>query len=295
MAPLTQITSHGWQIGIDPACGGQIARCDWDGQPVLKPAREGHWPENMQGGCFALLPFSNRIRNGAFDYNGRPVRLAAPDFGMPHALHGYGWRHSWHITRSSADAVDMVLEHDAGDWPWSYRAHQAVRAGPGGLTLSLCIENLSRQAMPAGIGFHPYFPRRNDTRIKMDCEGCWLTDPAEPGLPVTWRPLSPATHQSHARPASGIDLDNCFTGWNRHVQIAYPDTSLLIVMRASEPLGNLVVFCPAGQDDILCLEPVSHVTDAINLPDLPAGQAMDPLAPGKRLCAEIQISAQYAR
>ncbi|MEH6409329.1 MAG: aldose 1-epimerase [Hyphomonas sp.] len=293
MAPLVEINAHGWQIDLDPVRGGQIVRCDWHGQAILKPGNAGYWPENLGSGYFPLVPFSNRIRNGTFDFGGKSIRLTGADFVTPHALHGYGWRHTWRITGSSAEKVNMILEHAAGEWPWSYRAHQTVCVGPVGLTLSLCIENLSPDAMPVGIGFHPYFPRRINTCIKMDCDGYWIAEPTDPGLPVKWRPISPAADFSEARPISGIDLDNCFTGWKRHLQINYPDTSLLISLCASEALDNIVVYCPAMGSDILCLEPVSHATNAINLPDLPAGQAMDVLAPGERFSAEILISARY--
>lgn len=291
--PLVEINAHGWQIGFDPARGGQIIRCDLEGEPILKPGIAGRWPEMQNAGCFPLLPFSNRIFDGAFDFAGKSIRLTEPYFAMPYALHGHGWRHAWRVAESRADAVKMVLDHDAGNWFWTYRAEQCFCVGPEGFTLSLSVENLSADAMPVGIGFHPYFPRRSDTRIKTDCEGYWIADPTEPGLPVSWSPISPAAGFSESRPVLDIDLDNCFTGWNRHLQIEYPDTSLLISLRASETLGNLVVYCPAMRSDILCLEPVSHATNAINLQDLPAGQAMDQLAPGERISGEILISARY--
>jgi aldose 1-epimerase len=188
----------------------------------------------------------------------------------------------------------MTLEHDAGDWPWSYRAEQTVRVDPDALTVSLSIQNLSSDAMPIGIGFHPYFPRRDGMRIKVDCEGVWETDPGDPGLPVNWNRVSPNASFRGSQAVAGLDVDNCFTGWNGHLHLEYPDTALLVSLRASDALGNLVIFCPKNSD-FLCLEPVSHVTDAINMLDVPVGQAMDLLAPGERFSAEIRLSARYSQ
>ncbi len=48
--------------------------------------------EVLDTGNFALVPFCNRIRDGAFQLR-RPRRGLAPNLGdHPHALHGQAWR-----------------------------------------------------------------------------------------------------------------------------------------------------------------------------------------------------------
>ena len=52
---------------------------------------------------------------------------------------------------------------------------------------------------------------------------------------------------------------------------------------AADPIfTNLQVFTPTGAD-FFCVEPNSHIPDAINRPELADGQAMRVLEPGQTL------------
>jgi len=285
----TEINTHDWRIKIDAARGGQIVECTWKEQEILASGRPGLWPVDQHAGCFALVPFSNRIRDAEFTFEGRKVRLLKPEFAMPHALHGMGWRQAWTIEQRLPGSVEMVLDHGKGQWPWPFRATQVVRVDATGLSLSLSILNTGKERMPAGLGFHPYFPRTIDVRLRMEAEGYWRTDPASPGLPVVWCAMSPHTDFGEFRSLKGIDLDNCFTGWSGHLTLDYPTRMLHISMHASHQQGNLIVYCP-GDGGVLCCEPVSHANNAINAQNLPARQAMDVLAPGEAMSVEMTLS-----
>ena len=67
---------------------------------------------------------------------------------------------------------------------------------------------------------------------------------------------------ARSRSVASEPLDNCFTGWNGEARIPGPR------IHADGIFGNLQVFTPAGAD-FFCVEPVSHVPDAINRPELP--------------------------
>lgn len=285
----TEINTHDWRIKIDAARGGQIVECTWREQEILASGRPGRWPVDQHAGCFALVPFSNRIRDAEFTFEGRRVRLSEPAFAMPHALHGIGWRQAWTIEQRLPGSVEMVLDHGKGQWPWPFRATQVVRVDATGLSLSLSILNTGNERMPAGLGFHPYFPRTIDVRLRMEAEGYWRTDPASPGLPVAWCAMSPDTDFGEFRRLKGIDLDNCFTGWSRRLTLDYPTKMLRISMHASHQQGNLIVYCP-GDGGVLCCEPASHANNAINAQNLPLRQAMDVLAPGEAMSVEMTLS-----
>ncbi len=91
--------------GHRPAAGGRIAalasvdadgrRTDWLAPMPASCLRDGFdglaWPK---AGCYPLLPFSNRIRGGRFQWAGREVCLA-PHPGRPmrctgSRMHGRG-------------------------------------------------------------------------------------------------------------------------------------------------------------------------------------------------------------
>src|SRR2546426_1089250 len=69
---------------------------------------------------------------------------------------------------------------------------------------------------------------------------------------------------SARRRRMAVALDNCFVGWRRRALIECPESGMRLVMAAEPPLDFLVVYTPAGRA-FFCVEPVSHVTDAVNL------------------------------
>lgn len=229
-------------------------------------------------GCFPLVPFCNRIADRRFSWFGLHHELAANFGDHPHAIHGIGWQTPWRIEAVAADSATFSLHHDASGaaarrWPFAFAARLCYRLSEGGLTLQLDATNLHPSPAPMGIGAHPWFPRAAGASIAFQAEGVWFTRDA---LPVAQGPIPAEWNHDAGRPADGDPLDHCFTGWHGVARI--PGMRI----DADPVFGNLQVFTPAGAD-FFCIEPVSHVPDAINRAGLPAAQAMRVLAPGETL------------
>lgn len=287
-AGILALEADGWLLKIDAVRGGQVVECRWQGHEVFTTATVGLWPSDNQAGCFPLVPYSNRIRNGAFSIAARSVSLTVPEFAYPHALHGLGWRSAWSCQQSGANEATLFQTHDGTAWPWPYRARQHFSARGNRLIISLEIENSGATAMPAGIGLHPYFPRQVDMRLDLRVGGFWTTSLSDPGIPQDWCSLDPLTNFFEGKDLGIIDLDHCFTDWNRIVRIEYPSAHVCIDLAASAAFSNLVIFCPNNRE-ILCIEPVSHVNDAANLSELDSDQKMNQLDPGDRLAGTLTI------
>jgi len=287
-AGICTLQSGEWHVEIDAARGGLVRICQWRGHDVFTRARPGVWPAEAGAGCFPLVPFSNRIRHAAFSFQGQTTCLPAPEFAMPHALHGLGWRRAWSPQVSGPDELVMVQANAGGAWPWPYDASQRLSVQANRLTLALTLKNTGTQPMPAGIGLHPYFPRRPGLALSLHAEGCWQTDGADPGIPTHWSALHPQADDFKNVSPDTLDLDNCFTGWNRSARLDYVNPGFRIDLSASAAFSNLVIYCPAG-GEAFCLEPVSHINDAANLPGLDALQQMDRLEPGDCLAGTLTI------
>ena len=81
-------------------------------------------------------------------------------------------------------------------------------------------------------------------------------------------------------------LDNCFTGWEaRHASPATRRPTLTI--EAGGLFRHLIVYSPPARD-YFCVEPVSHMTDAINRMD-DGGTGLRVLAPGETLRGEVNF------
>jgi aldose 1-epimerase len=236
-------------------------------------------------GCFPLVPYCNRIGHRRFSWAGREYELAANFGDHPHAIHGVGWQRSWRADDVSSTSVTLSLHHDAtGEaaraWPFAFSARLTYRLTGDGLLIQIEAANRHASPAPMGLGAHPYFPRAPGQSIAFHADGVWLNRDA---LPVTHGPVPEAWDHAGGRAMDGEPLDNCFAGWNGEARI--PGSRI----QADAIFGNLQVFTPAGAD-FFCVEPVSHVPDAINRPDLPKSQAMTVLEPGQTLSGSMTLT-----
>ncbi len=282
------------RLEVCPDAGGSVARYRTmvDGEMVdwLRPASAEtlRRSDPLGMGCFPLVPFSNRIRRGRFAFQGRQVALPRNRPDMPHAIHGHGWQAAWAPRDRSADALTLEYAHAADAWPYPYRARQRFRLTDAALSVTLEVENLGGETMPAGLGLHPYFNRRDGARVAATVDRVWLTD--DEVMPTG---LAPAP--SDWRLADGLDvdavaLDNGFTGWNGRARIDWPASRRALSITADTAFRFLVVFTPPGAD-FFCVEPVSHCTDAVNM--MAAGRddtGMAVLAPGERLSGTVRFT-----
>jgi aldose 1-epimerase len=225
-------------------------------------------------GVFPLLPFCNRIAMRHFNWASRSYELEANFGDSPHAIHGIGWQRAWQSEQISAASATLSLHHDASrGWPFAFDAHLTYSLSAGGLTLEIGATSRHTAAAPMGIGAHPWFPRAADAAVTFQADGVWRTRDA---LPITHEPIPEAWDFTRGRRVDQDPLDNCFTGWAGIVRIPG------MLIEADPVFRNLQVYTPAGRN-FFCIEPVSHVPDAINRPDLPATQAMTVLSPGQTL------------
>ncbi len=254
-------------LDVFPEIGGAIGayyafaeglRLDW-----LRPADDAAIARgDVEGmGCFPLVPFSNRVRDGRFVFDGvEAFILPVPG---PHAEHGHGWRRPWRTIAQGPSWLTIEFEMHDADWPFPYRARQNFRLSADRLDVTLSIENQGARAMPIGLGLHPYFPRTPQCRLSARVAGMWNVD-AEV-MPIDL--AAPPPHDAdpgRALAPDDVELDNCFAGWDGDARIDWPERGAWLTLHAGKPLRHLVVYSPRGET-YFCVEPVSHCTDAFNL------------------------------
>ncbi len=145
---------------------------------------------------------------------------------------------------------------------------------------ALAITNLSDRPMPAGLGLHPYFPRAR-ARLALEIDGVWENGATL--IPSRWRALVGAPDWLGRTP-----LDHCFTGRRGPIVIDWPSCRVTI---APDPAFTFaVVFTPPGED-YFCVEPVSHMPDAVNRRESPAATGWRWLAPGERWATTSSFEA----
>lgn len=276
--PVIDLHAGPFELRLVPAVGGSVLSFRCDGRPVLRDGDPAATDPRYLA-AFPLIPFAGRIEQGRFEFAGVPVQLPANLPPEPHAIHGQAWQAPWHVESAATDRALLGYEHAPDAWPWRYRARQQFTLDADGLKLDLAVTNLGPTAMPAGIGWHPYFPAA-DARIAADVVRLWATGGAAP------RPLAAGDRADLRleRAVADLNLDHVYDAGSGGAWLAWPGRR--VALKASRELSHLVVYAPAGAD-FFCVEPWSQVPNAVNRP--PPGTGLRVLGPGETLSAWVVL------
>ena len=265
------------RLALRPDLGGCIAGLWHRETPILRSVEPVELATAWPSGCYPLVPYSNRIGYARFRWKGHDF-TTRPNYGeSPHSIHGVGWMRPWERVSSSAVEVVLRYRHAAdADWPFAFEATQYFNLTPQSLHVEMVVTNLAEVAQPVGLGWHPYFPKRARSRLHIELAERWDGDAT--GLPVR-KVAQPGIDAGVAH----LAFDNCFDGWHGAARIRDERFSLQL----SSSLDRLVVYTPPAKD-YFCVEPVSHVSNAIHMAD-PLAHGLRSLAPGESTRAWMQL------
>jgi aldose 1-epimerase len=265
------------RLALRPDLGGCIAGLWHRDTPILRSTEPGDLITSRAAGCYPLVPYSNRLGYRHFRWRGHEY-ATQPNFDdSPHSLHGVGWQRPWDIVSSSA--VDLVLRYrHVADvhWPFTFEASQYFALRPQGMSVQMLFTNVGGLAQPVGLGWHPYFPKRARSRLHIELAARWDSD-------ATQLPTRKVAQPGIDGDVAHLNFDHCFEGWPGLARIRDEKLSL----RLTSSLPYLVVFTPQNKD-YFCVEPVSHVSNAIHMAD-PAAHGLRTVLPGQTLDASMQI------
>jgi aldose 1-epimerase len=286
-API-DLAGGGWTATLLPGQGGAVASLAWKERDILVPLPVGADPNGAFAGAFVMAPWANRLDGGHLPVLGalhQAGPINRPDEGT--ALHGLAREHPWQVASRAPDRITLVQDFEgagaAPPLPWRWRAELSLALDAAGATLDLAIANALDAPFPFGFGWHPFFRRPPGTRLRFRAGTLFTRDARR--LPVAPQPTEGV---DGAEPAYE-GLDTPFAGWDGVAEILRPDLQLRLEAEGAWA-RNLQVFAPAGSD-VLCVEPVSHVPDAPNRPDIAGFGPMTLLPPGGRLAARLLLRA----
>ncbi len=291
--PRVRLRSASVEAVVLPEAGGGLAAFEWIAAgrriPLMRPLAPGiDDPDPNQLACYPLVPWSNRIGRGRFDFAGRTWRIAPNYPGEPYPIHGEGWLLPWRTVAHAGESIVLELDRSDGS-PFAYSARLRYALDGDTLAVELAVENRSDEAMPYGLGLHPWFERTPGVTLHAPARGMWIAGPDV--LPV-----------SHTVPPDDVDfgrpralpnrlVDNCFTGWNGVADVAWPDRGVALQIESKPRLEYYVCFCPVGKP-LFCFEPVSHPIDAFNLPEPYIRAGLTVLAPGEQTAIRVMFRAR---
>ncbi|MDI3383429.1 aldose 1-epimerase [Xenophilus aerolatus] len=280
----------GQRLGLLPTLGGgvaawQLARPEGGWLDLWRPW-DGLTPDMYRLASFAMVPWSNRISGGGFAQAQRHHPMQPNRQGEPYPIHGDGWLQPWEGAAAAPGVFEMHLRSERhGGNPYRYRAVQRFALVEGGLDQSVEVTNTGDEALPFGLGLHPWFPRTPHARVQAPVGGVWLSG-ADP-LPVGHSTeLAPDWDLRQGIGAEGSFIDNGFTDWNGEAAVEWPEHGLRVTLSARDGAPGAespTAFClvyrpPVG--DAFCFEPITHPIDAFHLDGRPGLRV---LAPGESM------------
>ena len=108
------------RLSVSPADGGRFSSLVVDGHELL--VTEGYGP--IRWGCYPMVPFAGRIRDGRFTFRGRAVEL--PRNLPPHAIHGKLVEELWeHFVKPGLERPTFVMDFPVDTSPL-VREHRTI-------------------------------------------------------------------------------------------------------------------------------------------------------------------------
>lgn len=289
------------RLEIHPAAGASIVALEVRHEASLLPVLRPTPLEAVASGnsslmsCFVLAPFSNRLRDARFRFRGRTYQLRA-NTAEGYAIHGDVRKRPWKEGARSAERISFAIDsRDFADanFPFPYRVELEYALEGATLAATACLTSAADQAMPAGLGFHPYY-RRTLLDPAEQVEIAARVSGAYPELVPTEgpRPLEPGEDFSGGRPLGDASFDTCFAGWDGRATVTWPGSRIRARIEADPVLEHLILFAPPGKT-FFALEPVSNANNGFNLAALGVPDAgVRVLAPEESLRGGFRIAIE---
>lgn len=302
---------HDMVVSIVPGVGNTAIELSVNGHNVL------HFPydsvaEFRSGmtGIPLMAPWANRLDEQAFYANGKRyafdmelgnVRGSTPSHGLvtasPH----------WQLVEVEADAGSAWVTSRLGffrqpDWmkqfPFAHTIDMTYRLRDGVVEVATRIDNLSAEAMPVAVGFHPYFQltdsKREDWMLSVGARSRWLLAPDK--LPTgKTEPIETIFPGGRAGALKDYNLDDVFgdlvrdaqgraavslQGRSQRLDVVLGPNYRAVVVYSPNPtntgLGSQNVGLTAGRApavltpeqaagrNFVCIEPMAGITNSLN-------------------------------
>lgn len=273
---------------------------DGAGILALKVRRGGEWTDvypdvrdpalKMRYASWMMIPYSNRVENGTFTFEGKTHTLRN---GQSHSIHGDARSRSWTVAEKAPARLKQTLRSaDFADfnWPWPIDVEAVLSLDGPAFTQSLRIVNRGATAMPAGFGWHPYYKRAltkpgEPVRMTMKFTGVY---PDANGDCIPDGPMEPLPADLDYSKGRAIPTDKrydtCLGGYDGKGSIEWPESGVKLAYECTPNVTHFVYFNPTERP-VFAAEPAANANNGVNLLAkgwkdhgvlvLPAGEALD--------------------
>jgi len=283
-----EISGSGYRAVVTES-GGALRLLEHEGRPLLDGFPVGEMASAGRGQV--LVPWPNRIRDGAYRFGGHDLQLPLTEPSRRNASHGLVRWVAWRLDEHADDAVSLTYRLMAqSGYPWTLDLRVRYAVSADGLTVTHSATNRAAEPAPYAQGAHPYL-----TTGPGPCDGWELTLPAatrslsdpERKLPTGREPVDGTAFDfREARPIGGTVLDHAFTDLVRDqvgratVELRDPASGAAVALWVDAAHPWLMVY--TGDDNAagtrrrsVAVEPMTAQADAFN-----SGEDLITLSPG---------------
>jgi aldose 1-epimerase len=278
-------------------CGATLRVLEYAGRPLVHGFGEDEMSTAGRGQL--LMPWPNRIRDGAYTFDGRDLQLPLSEPAKHNASHGLvrwaAWSPEEHSRTSASLSYRLMAQ---SGYPWTVDLHVLYDLSADGLTVTQTATNLSTRPAPYASGAHPYL-----TAGTGPVDGWELTLPAslrlladDRQIPVGEEEVDGTPYDFRvARPLGSTVLDDAFgdlardAGGVATVEVRDPGTGQGAALWVDTHHPWLMVFSADVGWDIprqaLAVEPMTAPPDAFR-----SGRDLVTLAPAGKPGDELSVS-----
>ncbi len=261
---------------------------------------------------FPILMPPNRIKDGMFNFKGKKYVFDINERGRNNHIHGLVHNKEWKLTGSGLGKKEGVwLETSIFSWehkdiirqfPHEFVISMRYVLKEGVLKIiSRCV-NKSDTPIPFGIGFHPYFNSPLSERSSKD--NCTLMVPAkrlweldDECIPTGDLLELSGTEKDLSEPTKfdKVSFDDIYTSLEFEEggsSCEYYDlgTDAGIRYFADDHFLHWVIYTGKLDDDFVCLEPYTQVTNAQNLQNISSVTGLRVIDPGSEFICKMMLT-----
>jgi aldose 1-epimerase len=233
-----ELTSDIARVTIDPDDGCRLTSLRVGDHELLADVQDEPWGY----GSVVMAPWAGRLRDGWARWGGTERRFPTQDDG--HALHGLVHSASW--SRVADDTWEVALD-DGWFAPCVVRQRIALEAG----SLRFELEVHTPDAVPATVGWHPWFRRRltDGEPVQVEVQAAGILGKEDDG--------STSLRQV---PVPAKPWDDTFVDVSWPIRLRWPDILDLDIV-SDAPVAVIFDELPAA----VCVEPQSGPPNEVNL------------------------------
>jgi aldose 1-epimerase len=247
-----------------------------------------------------LMPWPNRIEDGAYEFDGSRHQLPLTEPEGRNAIHGLVRWVAWSAAERDEDRV--VLEHTLHPqpgYPFSLALRIEYALSDGGLRVTSTATNIGERHCPYGAGQHPYVRLGGDgvDPLVLRAPGQTVLHADDRGLPASAEGVEGTEYDFRQPRAIGATrLDNAFTdlerdeGGRARVELRRPDDGAGLSVWLDETYRYLQLFTgdplPSIGRRSLAVEPMTCPPNAFR-----TGEALIVLEPGATTTSSWGIQA----